>query len=57
MIKRPLKSLNTIEKETLQKTLKHTNYNIMQTKNILGCSRQTIYRKIKDHNLKIRRKK
>ena len=46
-----LKSLKEIEIEAINKTLKHTGYNMTKASKILGVSRMTLYRKVESYGL------
>lgn len=46
------KSLNQIEKEHIIVTLNKTKWNISKTAEILGINRVTLYRKLKEYNIK-----
>ncbi len=48
-----LKSLKELEKEYIARVLKETQANISRAAEILGINRVTLYRKIKDYNIKI----
>ena len=46
-----LKSLKEIEIDAINKTLKHTGYNMTKASKILGVSRMTLYRKVESYGL------
>lgn len=50
------KSLKTLEKEVIKKTLIQTKYNVNKTYRILGCARSTVYRKVKEYNINLRKR-
>jgi len=47
-----IKNLKQVEKEHIRQVLKHTGYNIRRTAGLLGITRPSLYRKIKEFNLK-----
>ena len=47
----PVPSLKEVEKEHIRRVLRHTGYNISRTAGLLGITRPSLYRKIKDFNL------
>jgi len=48
-----LKSLSQVERETIIRTLKALEYNMMRSASILGISRSTLYRKLEQHEIEI----
>lgn len=48
----PLPSLKDLESEAIARAMEHYQGNITQVARVLGIGRNTLYRKIKEHNLK-----
>ncbi len=47
-----MQTLEEIEKEYILKALNETGWKVTQSARLLGCSRATLYRKIKEYGLK-----
>ncbi|MDI9425127.1 MAG: sigma-54 dependent transcriptional regulator [Spirochaetota bacterium] len=55
LISEGVKTIEEMEREHLEKTLKHFNYNISITARALDISRKTMHNKLKKYNIVIRR--
>jgi DNA-binding NtrC family response regulator/pSer/pThr/pTyr-binding forkhead associated (FHA) protein len=49
------RNLKDLEKERIEEVLRETRGNVTEAVKLLGCSRATLYNKMKHYNLKIRR--
>ena len=46
--------MQEVERSIILIILENTNYNLLRTAHILGISRTTLYKKIKDHKIEVK---